>query len=51
MWMILTPLVVSLVDGYNLPLRISNNVGCGVADCPVDLGPDCEFAALNMACS
>ncbi|KAI9056419.1 Osmotin thaumatin-like protein [Trametes sanguinea] len=32
---------VSLVDGYNLPVRISNNKGCGVADCPVDLGPNC----------
>lgn len=37
MWSIL----VSLVDGYNLPMSITNNVGCGVADCPVDLGPDC----------
>ncbi len=34
--------IVSLVDGYNLPLRISNNKGCHVADCPVDLGPNCE---------
>ncbi|EDR10333.1 thaumatin-like protein [Laccaria bicolor S238N-H82] len=32
---------VSLVDGYNLPMRIDNNVGCPVADCPVDLGPNC----------
>ncbi|TFK94007.1 thaumatin-like protein [Polyporus arcularius HHB13444] len=32
---------VSLVDGYNLPVRISNNKGCPVADCPVDLGPNC----------
>ncbi|KAG8712976.1 hypothetical protein FRC09_019252, partial [Ceratobasidium sp. 395] len=32
---------VSLVDGYNLPMRITNNVGCHVADCPVDLGPNC----------
>ncbi|KAF5348765.1 hypothetical protein D9756_009723 [Leucocoprinus leucothites] len=32
---------ISLVDGYNLPARISNNVGCHVADCPVDLGPNC----------
>ncbi|KAF8528421.1 thaumatin-like protein [Hysterangium stoloniferum] len=31
----------SLVDGYNLPLRITNTVGCPVADCPIDLGPDC----------
>ncbi|KAJ7595252.1 thaumatin-like protein [Mycena floridula] len=32
---------VSLVDGYNLPMRISNTKGCHVADCPVDLGPNC----------
>ena len=33
---------VSLVDGYNLPVRIDNNVGCGIPSCPVDLGPNCE---------
>ena len=33
--------LVSLVDGYNLPMKIDNNVGCPVADCPVDLGPNC----------
>ncbi|KAJ7729164.1 thaumatin [Mycena metata] len=32
---------VSLVDGYNLPMRIDNNVGCGIPSCPVDLGPKC----------
>ncbi|KAK7683688.1 hypothetical protein QCA50_013064 [Cerrena zonata] len=32
---------VSLVDGYNLPMRIDNNKGCHVADCPVDLNPNC----------
>ncbi|KAG7094818.1 hypothetical protein E1B28_005631 [Marasmius oreades] len=32
---------VSLVDGYNLPARISNNKGCPVAECAKDLGPDC----------
>ncbi|KAF9225917.1 Osmotin, thaumatin-like protein [Gyrodon lividus] len=32
---------VSLVDGYNLPVSITNNVNCGIADCPVDLGPGC----------
>ncbi|KAJ6502161.1 thaumatin [Mycena sanguinolenta] len=35
---------VSLVDGYNLPMRINNNVGCGIASCPVDLGPNCPAA-------
>jgi len=35
---------VSLVDGYNLPMRINNNVGCGIPSCPVDLGPNCPAA-------
>ncbi len=26
--------LVSLVDGADLPMRISNNVNCPVADCP-----------------
>ncbi|KAJ7483627.1 thaumatin-like protein [Mycena latifolia] len=41
-------MAVSLVDGYNLPMRIDNNVGCwawsGVAggpSCPVDLVANC----------
>ena len=37
----LARVAVSLVDGYNLPVRIDNNQGCGVADCPVDLNPNC----------
>lgn len=32
---------VSLVDGYNLPMRITNNVGCTNPDCPVDLNGEC----------
>ncbi|KAK7045048.1 thaumatin [Favolaschia claudopus] len=32
---------VSLVDGYNLPMRIDNSGGCHTASCPVDLGPNC----------
>ncbi|KAJ7736257.1 thaumatin [Mycena metata] len=35
---------VSLVDGYNLPVRIDNNVGCPVPTCGVDLGPICPAA-------
>ncbi|KAH6910701.1 thaumatin [Coprinopsis sp. MPI-PUGE-AT-0042] len=35
---------VSLVDGANLPVRISNNKNCPVAECPVDLGPECPAA-------
>ncbi|EPT04616.1 Osmotin thaumatin-like protein [Fomitopsis schrenkii] len=38
---------VSLVDGYNLPMSITNNVGCSVADCPVDLGPDCPAPLIG----
>ncbi|KAH9051406.1 Osmotin thaumatin-like protein [Lactarius deliciosus] len=33
---------VSLVDGYNLPMRINNNKGCGIPLCGVDLGPNCQ---------
>ncbi|TEB32618.1 thaumatin-like protein [Coprinellus micaceus] len=32
---------VSLVDGFNLPMRITPTGGCAVADCPKDLNPEC----------
>lgn len=32
---------VSLVDGANLPLRITNNKDCAVAECPIDLAATC----------
>jgi len=35
---------VSLVDGYNLPIRVDNNQGCPVPECAVDLGPNCPAA-------
>ncbi|EKM57115.1 uncharacterized protein PHACADRAFT_254685 [Phanerochaete carnosa HHB-10118-sp] len=38
---------VSLVDGYNLPMRIDNTQGCGVASCPVDLGPNCPSPLIG----
>ena len=38
---------VSVVDGYNLPLRITPGGGCHLADCPVDLGPNCKSSALQ----
>ncbi|KAJ7471680.1 thaumatin [Mycena galericulata] len=38
---------VSVVDGYNLPLRIDNNVNCPVPSCPVDLGPDCPALLIG----
>lgn len=38
---------VSLVDGYNLPISITNNVGCPVTNCPVDLGPNCPAPLIG----
>ncbi|KAM5545959.1 hypothetical protein V8D89_000085 [Ganoderma adspersum] len=35
---------VSLVDGFNIPMRVDNNKGCHVADCSVDLNPKCPAA-------
>jgi len=32
---------ISFVDGYNLPISISNNKGCPSPGCRVDLGPNC----------
>ncbi|KAJ7058430.1 thaumatin-like protein [Mycena amicta] len=32
---------VSLVDGFNIPVEVTNNVGCDVPSCPVDLNPNC----------
>ncbi|CAE6411172.1 unnamed protein product [Rhizoctonia solani] len=32
---------VSLVDGFNVPMRISNNAGCQVTECAVDLNQGC----------
>ncbi|KAJ3481309.1 hypothetical protein NLI96_g7750 [Meripilus lineatus] len=32
---------VSVVDGYNLPMSVTNNKGCPIAGCFVDLGPNC----------
>ena len=34
---------MSLVDGYNIPMKITNNVGCDESDCSTDLGPDCKW--------
>ncbi|THH00308.1 hypothetical protein EW026_g2219 [Hermanssonia centrifuga] len=44
---------ISMVDGYNLPMRIDNNQGCGVPDCAVDLGPNYDaynFGYTDDAC-
>ncbi|KAI0659330.1 Osmotin, thaumatin-like protein [Cubamyces menziesii] len=32
---------VSLVNGFNIPVKITNNKGCATASCPVDLTPNC----------
>jgi hypothetical protein len=40
--------LVSLVDGYNLPMRITNDKGCSIADCPVDLGPNCQSIVSHV---
>ncbi|KAI0654103.1 Osmotin thaumatin-like protein [Cubamyces menziesii] len=34
---------VSIVDGYNLPMKIINDAGCPAPSCPVDLGPNCPM--------
>ncbi|EKM54454.1 uncharacterized protein PHACADRAFT_97058, partial [Phanerochaete carnosa HHB-10118-sp] len=36
---------VSLVNGFNLPMRVGNDQGCGIPSCPVDLNPDCKLFA------
>ncbi|KZT28312.1 thaumatin-like protein [Neolentinus lepideus HHB14362 ss-1] len=35
---------VSIVDGFNIPVRIDSTKGCNVADCPADLNSDCPDA-------
>jgi len=35
---------ISFVDGYNLPISITNNKGCPAPACKVDLGPNCPAA-------
>ncbi|KAF9527258.1 thaumatin-like protein [Crepidotus variabilis] len=32
---------VSLVDGFNIPMAVTNNVGCPVPDCKADLDATC----------
>ncbi|KAJ7876025.1 thaumatin-like protein [Mycena leptocephala] len=32
---------VSLVDGFNIPMTVTNTVGCCAPSCPVDLNPGC----------
>ncbi|KAJ7779684.1 Osmotin thaumatin-like protein [Mycena metata] len=35
---------VSLVNGFNLPVRIDNTAGCGTPSCTVDLNANCPAA-------
>ena len=35
-------ITVSLVDGFDLPMSITNNKGCPVADCSRDLNANCN---------
>ncbi|KAI0360479.1 Osmotin thaumatin-like protein [Trametes cingulata] len=35
---------VSLIDGFNIPVRVDNSKGCTIKDCPVDLNPNCPAA-------
>lgn len=37
---------VSLVDGFNLPMSITNDVGCEVGLCAVNLLTDCKNIQL-----
>ncbi|KAF8265819.1 Osmotin thaumatin-like protein [Lactarius quietus] len=32
---------ISLINGFNIPMRIDNNGDCGVPQCSVDLGANC----------
>ncbi|KAK0202960.1 thaumatin, partial [Desarmillaria ectypa] len=32
---------VSLVDGFNIPMAITNNAGCSTASCPTNLNTNC----------
>ena len=32
---------MSLVDGFNIPMSITNNKSCHTASCPADLNPNC----------
>ncbi|KAF8257562.1 Osmotin thaumatin-like protein [Lactarius quietus] len=34
---------ISLVNGFNVPMRINNSANCGVVDCSVDLGANCPI--------
>ncbi|KAK7018285.1 thaumatin-like protein, partial [Favolaschia claudopus] len=39
---------VSLVDGFNVPITVTNTVGCDIPSCPTDLNPTCP-SELSVA--
>jgi len=39
---------VSLVDGSNVPMAITNSAGCDVASCPTDLNPGCPAELVSQ---
>ena len=36
------PMLVSLVDGFDIPMAVTNSGGCSEASCPVDLNANCN---------
>ncbi|KAF8265799.1 Osmotin thaumatin-like protein [Lactarius quietus] len=34
---------ISLINGFNIPMRINNNANCSVSECSVDLGVNCPI--------
>lgn len=38
--------LVSLVDGFNLPIRVDNDASCPVPECPVDIDLTCKLNGL-----
>lgn len=39
----LTSVTVSLVDGFNIPISITNDKNCPPAECAADLGATCKL--------
>ncbi|KAJ6502908.1 thaumatin-like protein [Mycena vitilis] len=39
---------VSLVDGFNIPMTITNNKNCGIPSCPANLNPGCPAPLIKL---
>ena len=39
--------IVSVVDGFNIPMSITNNKGCHEASCEADLNPNCTYSGFR----